>query len=393
RSDFFDKFLGVSLRNYIAGHDSEGVQTEVLDGEAVSDEGAASDGGANRSEALFSNVRIALPDSARRPELAGLSEDSRSWIIRCVGDETYLCVGSAFTIAQHPYLFSYIRTISSVYRARVSQYEALAGLNAALSVALAIGLYLLVRYISELEELTKSQEYFIHSLTHELKTPLTAIIGYSEFLRDTKYDEQTMIKGMDYMYSEAKRLEALSGKLMSLLLLKETEGRYQLCNLADLYRSVKDGLQLRLKVKNLILDEDIADCFVWAEPDLIRIVMTNLVDNALHASPDRGRIGITIACDRSDKSGQTRMARMARMVVVDEGIGMAREHLNRVFEPFYVADKSRARTSGGSGLGLTICKAIVDAHQGSIEIESEPGRGTRVTVTFRTGASKTSQIE
>ncbi len=216
------------------------------------------------------------------------------------------------------------------------------------------------------------QEAFMGAFAHELKTPMTAIIGYADLLRQGGLDEDTRMMAANYIFSEGQRLEKLSFKLLDLLLLEKDDPVMRPVSLPDFLREVERALAPTLKEKDiqLVCRGDRGKAVL--EPDLVKSLLYNLVDNAAKAMDTSGVIGIKGSLIPGGCQFQ----------VVDNGRGMEEKELSRITEAFYRVDKSRSRKQGGAGLGLALCKQIVRLHHGSMKYISQPGTGTRVTVTL-----------
>lgn len=241
-----------------------------------------------------------------------------------------------------------------------------------------------------LEEAEHRKTLLMGNLTHELKTPMTAISGYAETLLTTKLTEEDRQEALHYIYEECGRLERLSKKMMKLLGL-ETVSLYKAkseteCAAKDTDTAEKDGFIMRevevemlfreaervcgraMEDKHITLVQESHGERFLVESDLMAEVLINLVDNAVKASPKGGKVIL-----RAD--GDT-------ISVQDFGCGIPKEETERILEPFYMVDKSRSRKSGGAGLGLSIVSMIVKLHKGSLSIQSEVGQGTTVTFTI-----------
>ena len=226
--------------------------------------------------------------------------------------------------------------------------------------------------IDKLESEIERQESFMGAFAHELKTPMTSIIGFADLLRQGNMDESTRMMAAGYIYSEGKRLERLSFKLLELLLLKKDELKMQRVWLGSYLAEVERALSPAMKKRNIRLISKAEQARVTLEADLVRSVLYNLADNAAKAMDSGGIIAIH----------GTVIPGGCQFQVADNGRGMAPEELARITEAFYRVDKARARSQGGAGLGLSLCKQIAELHGGNIRFESEPGKGTRVTVTL-----------
>jgi len=226
--------------------------------------------------------------------------------------------------------------------------------------------------ISRLESDMQRQESFMGAFAHELKTPMTSIIGFADLLRQGNLDENTRMMAADYIYSEGHRLERLSFKLLDLLLLKKDEVTMKRVWLASYLSEVERALTPNMKNKGIRLVCKADQRRVELEPDLVKSLLYNLVDNASKAMDNGGIIAVRA----------TAIPGGCQFQVVDNGRGMEQAELAKITEAFYRVDKARSRSQGGAGLGLALCKQIVRLHSGSISFASEPGKGTRVTVTL-----------
>ena len=226
--------------------------------------------------------------------------------------------------------------------------------------------------IGRLEEDMHRQESFMGSFAHELKTPMTSIIGFADLLRQGSLDENTRMMASEYIYSEAKRLERLSFKLLELLLLKKDSLSMKPVRLNGYIAEIEKALSPNMRQKNIKLVCKADAQRVLIEPDLVKSLLYNLVDNASKAMDEGGVIALYAAVIPGGCQFQ----------VADNGRGMEPEELSKITEAFYRVDKARSRSQGGAGLGLALCKQIVELHNGTIQFTSSPGKGTRVTVTL-----------
>lgn len=223
---------------------------------------------------------------------------------------------------------------------------------------------------SRLESDMQRQESFMGAFAHELKTPMTSIIGFADLLRQGNLDENTRMMAADYIYSEGHRLERLSFKLLDLLLLKKDEVVMKRVWLGTYLAEVERALAPNMKNKGVRLVCKAEQKRVVLEPDLVKSLLYNLVDNASKAMDNGGIIAVRA----------TVISGGCKFQVVDNGRGMEQTELAKITEAFYRVDKARSRSQGGAGLGLALCKQIVELHNGNISFASEPGKGTRVTV-------------
>lgn len=226
--------------------------------------------------------------------------------------------------------------------------------------------------VLSLEDQAQRQEEFTAAFAHELKTPLTSIIGYADMLRSMNLTEAERMKASDYIYSQGKRLESLSYKLLELLVLKKQKFEQVKFDADFLVENVYDLTEVGVREKGITLNKHVEQGVIYGEKDLLVSLFANLIDNSKKASESGTNIWI---------KGEQREDGYA-ITVEDEGRGMTEEELGRITEAFYMVDKSRSRKEGGAGLGMTLCNQIVALHGASWEMESELGRGTCITVIF-----------
>ncbi|RHP32824.1 sensor histidine kinase [Lachnotalea sp. AF33-28] len=224
--------------------------------------------------------------------------------------------------------------------------------------------------ILQLKEAARRQEDFIGSFAHELKTPLTSIIGYSDMLRSKEMMPEDRFVAANYIFQEGKRLEALSLKLMELIVLNRQELPMRRVEITDLMESVAGVMYPVLEKEHIELNMAAEEAVLVLEPDLVKTLCINLIDNGRKAIDNGGRIFFR---GRIAKDGY-------HILVKDTGRGMPKEELSRITEAFYMVDKSRARAKGGAGLGLAICSRIVELHCGKIRFRSVPDVGTLAEV-------------
>lgn len=226
--------------------------------------------------------------------------------------------------------------------------------------------------IEELQRESKNKQDFIDNLTHELRTPLTSIIGYSELLMGVKYNEATFNKGLSFIYSEGKRILSMVNTLMDLILTRVYSPNTIESNVQELLESACKSISLKAEGKAVniaLLGENFK---LVVDETLFKMVIINLLDNAIKASPEGGNIELYYSA--SDLLGEIK--------ITDYGRGISEEHIKRLTEPFYRADKSRSRQEGGLGLGLALVQTIIAAHKGRLAITSKVGEGTSVTISI-----------
>lgn len=239
-----------------------------------------------------------------------------------------------------------------------------------------IGAVALLEDITELRNLEQMRTDFAANVTHELKTPLTSIKGFVETLQAGAIEDPEMAKRfLDIISMEADRLTRLINDVLSLSSMENGRVRVttERLNLGKHAQDVCMMLENSAKQKNISLVLDVQDdTFVNANQDHIKQLLINLIDNAIKYTLNDGRVSVRVVHE-----GENVMLR-----VKDTGIGIAQEHIPRLFERFYRVDKGRSRNMGGTGLGLAIVKHIVMDMNGQIDVQSELNVGTEFTVTL-----------
>lgn len=220
--------------------------------------------------------------------------------------------------------------------------------------------------INKLEDEIQAREDFVGAFAHELKTPLTAIIGYADMLRSRQMDEEKSLLSANYIYKEGKRLEAMSIRLLEIMVTRHGQAQFQEVSAETLFLYLHDMFTPNESME-FIYSYDQGT--VWAESNLIITVLINLLDNACKASDPGSTIEIR---GRQEEKGY-------RFIIRDYGIGIPKEELLKITKAFYMVDKSRARSRNGAGLGLALCTEILSLHNSVLEIESTPGEGTGIS--------------
>lgn len=226
--------------------------------------------------------------------------------------------------------------------------------------------------ISELHFSMEKQEQFMGSFAHELKTPMTSIIGYADLLRSQNMSEDETNEAANYIFSEGKRLESLSLKLLDLLVVKNQETILTPTDPALAIRNVINVMKPELAKEHITLKSSCRKGCCMMDIDLFQSLIINIIDNARKAIDDNGLIHV---------AGTVRDDNYV-IIIKDNGRGMPPEEITRISEAFYRIDKSRSRAQGDAGLGLAICSKIAEIHQAKIKYKSAVGRGTVVTITL-----------
>jgi two-component system phosphate regulon sensor histidine kinase PhoR len=237
------------------------------------------------------------------------------------------------------------------------------------------GAVVLFHDITELKRLDQIRRDFVANVSHELRTPLSILRGYVEVLLDeSEMSREEVRRILSIMERHSRRLALLINDLLSLAQLESSNAKLELSvvRAEELLNNVVRDWKEKLSAKNLKVTVDLPPEGLTIRADGTRLeeVLHNLLDNAVKFSRENGQISLRV----------TRCGSNVVMSVADNGIGIGKEHLPRIFERFYRADKARSRELGGTGLGLAIVKHIAQLHGGRVEAESELGRGTTIRV-------------
>jgi two-component system, OmpR family, phosphate regulon sensor histidine kinase PhoR len=237
------------------------------------------------------------------------------------------------------------------------------------------GAVVLFHDITELKQLDQIRREFVANVSHELRTPLSILRGYIEVLLDEpETPSEELARILSIMERHSKRLQRLVDDLLSLAQLESSRARLELSDVRvdELFNNLIRDWKEKLAAKNLkvIVDLTLEALTLRADGTRLEEVLYNLLDNAVKFSRENGQIHLRATSRGSDMV----------LSVADSGLGIGKEHLPRIFERFYRADKARSRELGGTGLGLAIVKHIAQLHGGRVEAESELGRGTTIRV-------------
>ncbi|KIL53253.1 alkaline phosphatase [Jeotgalibacillus alimentarius] len=238
------------------------------------------------------------------------------------------------------------------------------------------GIVLVFHDISELKKLEQMRKDFVANVSHEVKTPITSIKGFTETLLDgAMHDQGALESFLSIIAKESDRLQMLIQDLLELSRVEQQGFKLSLeqVDLADILQDVSVMMGRKASKKNARVRLDIGKpLIIEGDADRLKQVFINLVTNAITYSYSDQDVII-----RSKKEKDH-----IQLQFIDHGIGMEKEELSRIFERFYRVDKARSRNSGGTGLGLAIVKHIIEVHKGEIRVESEPEKGTVFTITL-----------
>lgn len=241
-----------------------------------------------------------------------------------------------------------------------------------------ISLLFVFHDITELKKTERVRKDFVANVSHELRTPLTSIKGFVEALRDGAInDPEKSLQFLSIISQHSDRMNKIVTDLLQLSRIESKDSTLKIepFFLKELLDEVSSTLKNSAQEKSQILEISLPslDLKVSADKHWISQALTNLVDNAIKYTPEKGKIRI----EAKDKGESVEIA------VIDNGIGIPQKDLPRIFERFYRVDKGRSRESGGTGLGLSIVKHIIEAHSGKVEVKSQEGKGSEFSFRLR----------
>ena len=349
--------------------------------------------------------------------------DSYAYCVRRAGDSYYMLTAAVTDMASSPLYLGICRDLTPIYNDRhdlLIQYRI-----ALISLLFAggIGIYLLSRYITrpirsldklagriaegnyEIRSHNKSQdeigvlarnfnrmtdqlvdqmeqkvleakqkEDFTAAFAHELKTPLTSIIGYADMLNSVDLSEEERREAYFYIYSQGKRLESLSHKLLELVSMDKNPLAMRPINTKTLEENLRITMRPIWKQRDIRGKVNMDKGVILGDEELLLSLFYNLLDNAVKAMDKEGE-GFILLKGTARKDGY-------EVKVVDNGRGIPREEISRITEAFYMVDKSRSRREGGAGIGMALCQKIVQIHKAELLIDSNLGAGTVVQIRF-----------
>ncbi|MGU3566407.1 two-component system histidine kinase PnpS [Paenibacillus sp. D51F] len=241
------------------------------------------------------------------------------------------------------------------------------------------GLLLVLHDVSAIRRLERMRSEFVANVSHELKTPITAIKGFAETLLGGAVNDPVMSKQfMQIIYDESERLNRLIGDILELSKIESRRVPLQFSpiDLASFMERSMTILESEAARKSITMTLDNAPgIYLEADEDRLRQVVANLLQNGISYTPEGGKVSVRTSLVHGEGGSE-----MVQIRIVDTGIGIPRKDLPRIFERFYRVDKARSRVSGGTGLGLSIVKHLVELHHGSITVDSTVGVGTAFTI-------------
>jgi len=370
-------------------------------------------------EKLYSSIN---EEDEKAMKLSPSEDGRRSHVIRSIGERTVLFVSGWININESLYRLDYEHDITDLIRSQKSLALEVSLWLLCSNVILGFGLFLITKYslnpvrelslqaraitkgmyeqrikvrssdeigqlaedfnqmadavqekVRLLKQEAKDRETFIASLAHELKTPLTSIMGYSSLIQNCSLDEDYVKQAISFIYKESKRLDNISEKLLELFRLSNEHAiNKKKVYVAAMLEQLVHATTHTLSEKNQSLEIESSVEYSFIDQDLFIALLSNLVENASKASKKGDIIKLKVySCDSS-----------VIFSVEDHGSGIPEEHIDDIFKPFFMLDSSRDKRQKNNGLGLSLCKAITEAHNGHIEIKSKVGKGTSVIVSI-----------
>lgn len=228
------------------------------------------------------------------------------------------------------------------------------------------------RQMRELKDAAAKKQQFVDNFAHELRTPMTAIYGYAEYMQKAVISEDDRLSALTFIMSETRRLQKIASQLLEIANLQNNQIHCKEVKISTLFETVKKSLYHKLKEKEILLEFKSEVETVLGDVSLLQSLFVNLIDNAIMACEKRGHIVVNATLENGVKT----------ISVADNGKGMSPETLSQITEPFYRGDNSRNRRDGGAGLGLAICKQIALSHGADLSFTSHPGKGTMAKVAF-----------
>ncbi len=224
--------------------------------------------------------------------------------------------------------------------------------------------------IDELSGIAKQKEEFAANFAHELKTPMTSVIGYADMLYQKDLSREQVKSAAYYIWNEGMRLEALSLKLMDLFVLDKQDFKLEKMDVKELFRDISEGIYPVCKKNGVIFHMGLENGKIYVDFDLLKTMILNMVDNAVKA--DCSDIWIV---GKAGREGYV-------IQIADNGKGIPKNELGRITEAFYMVDKSRSRKQHGAGIGMALVAKIAAIHHAKMKIESDGKSGTVLSFTF-----------
>jgi signal transduction histidine kinase len=234
----------------------------------------------------------------------------------------------------------------------------------------------------QLEDESSAKQQFVDSLAHEIRTPLTSIYGYAEYIEKAPFDELEARSSAQNIMDEAAHVRQISDSLLKLAILRDYIPTKEKVSSQALFEDVEQTLQKEFYDKGVVFTHKSDDSCIYGQEDLLKMLLLNLCGNALAACEVQRELDAQrtfhIHLEAQEQEGTTMLS------IEDNGCGIANEDIVRIVKPFYRSDKARTRKTGGAGIGLALCQQILEVHEAHMNIQSELSCGTKIEVTFTT---------
>lgn len=357
----------------------------------------------------------------KRDDIQYAMDNGKNYLLKKINSKYYIFVSHAVVIDENTYVLSLIKDIDYIMISRKAQYQFFIFLTLIILALTIVVSYFITRFITKditilnkvtteirdghysarthlkkkdeigligqhidemaseiennimrLQHETESKQKFIDNFTHELKTPLTSIIGYADILRKSKYDKEIFDKGLYHIYEEGLRLSQLSKQLNEIIILKNMTLEKRKFNLQTIFYEVIEVNKMRQYNKFVNLVVKCPELIIEVDKNLMKSVLINIIDNAIKASENNQTVVI----------GATSNEKGIYIFIEDHGIGISQADLSHIVEPFYIVDQSRSRKEESFGLGLSITSEMVSLLGANMIFKSEINQGTRVEIIF-----------
>jgi signal transduction histidine kinase len=226
--------------------------------------------------------------------------------------------------------------------------------------------------ITQLAEASEQKQQFVDNLAHEIRTPLTSVYGFAEYIQKATISDEEKMFAASYIMSESQYMLNISNRLLELATLRNQVIKMKVVNVNSLFEHSQKSLAAKLAENQISLKWEIDIDSLYGDKDLLQSLLVNFTDNAIKACKPGGIIIWNAYIENGCRV----------LSVQDNGWGIPQNEINKITDPFYRVDKSRNRTKGGVGLGLSICEQIANCHNAALSIESLPNVGTIIKLTF-----------
>lgn len=239
--------------------------------------------------------------------------------------------------------------------------------------------------IKEINRVSENRQSFIHNITHEIRTPLTSIIGFSSLIKNGKvYTKEDIIEYASRIYDEGNYINSISQRLMEIVLLDNPNHELEHLNISEAVMQIIQNIKQNFEGVDFY-EDIVPDIFIYTDKTLLHSLILNVAKNAIMSYKENDRKIVIVSIEKN-KVGKIVLK------IIDRGRGISRENLKRIMEPFYTLNKDRNRQTSGMGLGLPLCIKICDVLKASFDIKSELKQGTCVSIRFEGGYEKYEEV-